>query len=280
MNHIVSADWVKEHINEITVIDCRFHLAVPDKGLIEYHENHIPGAHYMDLNKDLSNKVDTHGGRHPLPDFQELHRKLQNIGVHDGGKVLLYDDQNGAMASRLWFLLKILGHEHVLILDGGYREWLKQEYPVTPEVPLQEKRDTFTFKVIEEEFVMHMEEVKSQLSTFQSGAAYLLDAREPNRYRGLEEPIDKVAGHIPGALNFFWMENMENGKWKKTEALQERFSQLDPSKEIVVYCGSGVTACPTFFALKEAGYEKVKVYAGSWSDWISYTDNPISKIKN
>ncbi|NLP51006.1 sulfurtransferase [Bacillus sp. RO1] len=280
MNHIVSVNWVKEHLDELTVMDCRFHLGAPDKGLIEYQDSHIPGAYYMDLNKDLSSAVNTHGGRHPLPDLQELHQKLQNIGVHDGGKVLLYDDQNGAMASRLWFLLKILGHEHVLIMDGGYREWVKQEYPVTAEVPVQEKRGTFTFKVKEKDFVMHMEEVKSQLSSFQSGEAYLLDARESNRYSGLEEPIDKVAGHIPGALNFFWMENMENGKWKRTEALQERFSQLDPSREIVVYCGSGVTACPTFLALKEAGFEKVKLYAGSWSDWISYTDNPVSKINN
>ncbi|WP_226683517.1 sulfurtransferase [Sutcliffiella horikoshii] len=279
MKHIVSVNWVKEHLNELTVIDCRFHLPAPDKGRAEYNEHHISGAHYMDLNKDLSSTVRSHGGRHPLPDFQELHRKLESIGVHDEGKVLLYDDQNGAMASRLWFLLKMLGHEDVGIMNGGYSEWVKQGYPVTAEVPSQEKRGTFTFKV-EEELLMDMDEVKSQLSTFESGSAYLLDAREPNRYKGVEEPIDKVAGHIPGALNFFWMENVENGKWKETEMLKARFSSLDPSKEIVVYCGSGVTACPTFLALKEAGYEKVKMYAGSWSDWISYTDNPISKIKN
>lgn len=279
MKHIVSVNWVKEHLNELTVIDCRFHLPAPDKGRAEYHDHHIPGAHYMDLNKDLSSTVCTHGGRHPLPDFQELHSKLENIGVHDGSRVVIYDDQNGAMASRLWFLLKVLGHENVWIMDEGYSEWVKQGFPVTSEVPSQEKRGTFTFNV-EEDLLMDMEVVKSQLSTFESGSAYLLDAREPNRYMGVEEPIDKVAGHIPGALNFFWMENVENGKWKETELLKARFSSLDPSKEIVVYCGSGVTACPTFLALKEAGYEKVKLYAGSWSDWISYTNNPISKIKN
>jgi thiosulfate/3-mercaptopyruvate sulfurtransferase len=214
-----------------------------------------------------------------MPDFQEFHRKLEEIGVHDGGMVLLYDDQNSAMASRLWFLLKVFGHEDVWIMDGGYSEWVKQGYPVTEEVPQKKQRGSFTFKV-EEDLVMDMDDVKSRLSSFKSGGAYLLDAREPNRYMGVEEPIDKVAGHIPGALNYFWMENVDNGKWKEPEALRERFSPLDPSKEIVVYCGSGVTACPTFIALKEAGFEKVKLYAGSWSDWISYTDNPISKIKN
>jgi len=279
MKHIVSVNWVREHLNELTIIDCRFHLPAPDKGLEEYKEHHIPGAHYLHLNKDLSSTVGTHGGRHPLPDFQELHSKLEDIGVHDGGKVLIYDDQNGAMATRLWFLLKVLGHEDVWVMDGGYSEWMKQGYPVTGEVPSHEKRGTFIFK-FEEDLLTDMEQVKSQLPAFESGSAYLLDAREPNRYLGIEEPIDKVAGHIPGAINFFWMENVENGKWKETEELKERFSSLDHSKEVVVYCGSGVTACPMFLALKEAGYEKVKLYTGSWSDWISYTDNPISKIKN
>lgn len=279
MKHIVSVNWVKEHLNEFTVIDCRFHLPAPEKGYEEYKENHIPGAYYMNLNEDLSSTVGAHGGRHPLPDFQELHRKLEDIGVHDEGKILLYDDQNGAMASRLWFLLKVLGHKNVWIMDGGYSEWVKHRYPVTTKVPLQEKLGTFTFKM-EEDLITDMEEVKSRLPALESGSAYLLDARETNRYKGIEEPIDKVAGHIPGALNFFWMENIENGKWKETKELKQRFKALDSSKEVIVYCGSGVTACPTFLALKEAGFEKIKLYAGSWSDWISYTDNPISKIKN
>lgn len=279
MKNIVSVTWVKEHLNELTVIDCRFHLPAPQKGITEYKEQHIPGAHYMDLNKDLSSSVGTHGGRHPMPDFKELHHKLEKIGVHDDRKVLIYDDQNGAMASRLWFLLKVLGHEHALIMDGGYSEWVNQGYPVTADVPQQEKRGILTMD-LKEDLLIDMESVRSNLTAFKRGGSYLLDAREPNRYNGIEESIDKLAGHIPGALNFFWMENIENGKWKDTEALKERFGQLEPSKEIVVYCGSGVTACPMFVALKEAGYEKVKLYTGSWSDWISYTDNPISSIKN
>ncbi|MCG1023115.1 sulfurtransferase [Sutcliffiella horikoshii] len=279
MKHIVSAKWVKEQLDELTIIDCRFHLHVPDKGFEEYKEHHIPGAHYMDLNKDLSSAVETHGGRHPLPDFQELFQKLEGIGVHDDGRVLLYDDQNGAMASRLWFLLQVMGHKHVLVMDGGYQKWLKEGYPVTADVPEKGKKGNFSFK-LEKDLVVDMEDVKSHLSAFNNGDAYLLDAREPNRYKGLEEPIDKIAGHIPGALNFFWMDSFENGKWKQKEALVERFSSLDSSKEAVVYCGSGVTACPTILALKEAGFDNVKLYAGSWSDWISYTANPISKIKN
>lgn len=279
MKNIVSVTWVKEHLNELTVIDCRFHLPAPEKGIAEYKEQHIPGAHYMDLNKDLSSSVGTHGGRHPMPDFKELHHKLEKIGVHDDSKVLIYDDQNGAMASRLWFLLKVLGHEHALIMDGGYSEWVNQGYPVTTDVPQQEKRGNLTMD-LKEDLLIDMESVRSNLTAFKRGGSYLLDAREPNRYNGIEESIDKLAGHIPGALNFFWMENIENGSWKDTEALNERFGQLEPSKEIVVYCGSGVTACPMFVALKEAGYEKVKLYTGSWSDWISYTDNPISSIKN
>ncbi len=279
MTQIVSAKWVKEQLDELIIIDCRFHLHAPEKGLEEYKEHHVPGAHYMDLNQDLSGEINTHGGRHPLPDFQKLYRKLQEAGVHDDGTVLLYDDQNGAMASRLWFLLQIMGHKHVLVMDGGYREWLEQGFPVTADVPQKEKRGNFSFK-LSDDLVVEMEEVNSHLSSYKNGTAYLLDAREAKRYKGIEEPIDRVAGHIPGALNFFWMDSLENGKWKQKEDLKERFLKLDSSKEIVVYCGSGVTACPTILALKEAGYNNVKLYAGSWSDWISYTKNPISKIES
>jgi thiosulfate/3-mercaptopyruvate sulfurtransferase len=276
MQYIVDAEWAEKKLNEITVIDCRFHLNDPEKGQLEYKEGHLPNAHYFDLNNDLSGAVKEHGGRHPLPDFKELHQKLEEAGVYDDGEVLLYDDQNGAMASRLWFLMELMGFKKAYILDGGFKAWKESGFPVSTEVPDMGKKGALTIN-LNESLLVDGNEVNAQLSEFISKEKYLIDARDPKRFQGTEEPIDKVAGHIPGAQNYFWMESLENGSWKSKEELKERFSDLDASKEIVVYCGSGVTACPTILTLKEAGFQNVKLYAGSWSDWISYENHPISK---
>ncbi|MCZ8522937.1 MULTISPECIES: sulfurtransferase [Paenibacillus] len=274
MKHVVSGEWLFEHGTDdrMILVDCRFALGQPHSGRSAYERDHIPGAHYLDLEADLSAPVTDHGGRHPLPDVEALSRKFGEIGIHSGSVVIAYDDQGGAMASRLWWLLTYLGHDRVCILDGGYSRWKEAGYPVTDEPPAVHPAE-FTPR-IRSELLVDMEGVKARIGR---PGTVLIDSREERRYLGIEEPIDKAAGHIPGAVNYFWKDSLTaEGGWKSPELQGERFADLAGAEEIVVYCGSGVTACPNVLALSEAGLKNVKLYAGSWSDWISYGENPVA----
>lgn len=274
MKHIVSSDWLQLHLNDrnIRIADCRFSLSDPAKGYAAYLKDHLPGAVYFDLEKDLSSPVGIHGGRHPLPDFAELAGKLETAGFHNDDIVVAYDDGDGAFAARLWWLLSYMGHEKVYVLDGGMHNWKAKGLPVTSSIP-DNKKGRYTVS-LQEEWIAGIEEVKALVHDKGTGRI-LVDSREEKRYQGLEEPIDKKAGHIPGAINKPWFEGLEAGFYKSAEEQQQRFADIDPAKEVIVYCGSGVTATPNFLALKEAGYEHVKLYAGSFSDWISYNENKI-----
>jgi len=274
LKHIVSQEWLFEHGTDehIIIADCRFVLGDPDAGQARYDEDHIPGAVYFDLEKHLSAPKQEHGGRHPLPDLKTLSKRLGEAGISKDSTVIAYDDQGGAMASRFWWLLKFLGHDNVYVLDGGYTKWKEAGYPVTEE-PAAPHAAQF-----EPHPRPHMsvsaEDVKRRLG--QPGTV-LIDSREEKRFLGVEETIDKKAGHIPGARHYFWKDVLTSqGNWKTAEELQAHFAGLPRNEEIIVYCGSGVTACPNVLALSEAGFTNVKLYAGSWSDWISYPDNPIA----
>ncbi|MBM6619312.1 sulfurtransferase [Bacillus suaedaesalsae] len=273
MSNIKSFEWVLENIDNpnVRIFDCRFQLHDPAAGAKLYTEEHLPNAFYMDLEKDLSSEIQEHGGRHPLPDIQKLTEKLSRLGVDDLVTVVAYDDQNGAMASRLWWLMKYLGHEDVFVLNGNFSSWKEQGLPLDTAISAIKRRNFHPS--IQKHIVASVEDVKAKLDNPQT---ILIDSREPNRYLGIEEPIDKISGHIPGAVNYFWQESFENGLWKNQAHLEKRFQNIPKDKEVIVYCGSGVTACPNILSLKEAGYENVLLYAGSWSDWITYSDNPIS----
>jgi thiosulfate/3-mercaptopyruvate sulfurtransferase len=274
MKHIVSMAWVAERLErpDVVIVDCRFTLGKRGEGRSAYDQDHIPGAFYLDLEQDLSGPVMEHGGRHPLPDLGALSIKLGELGVDAAKSVVAYDDQGGAMASRLWWLLRFLGHEKAFVMDEGYAAWKAAGYPVTAEIPKPQPA-TFSPKV-QRHMLISVQELKDKLG---ADGVVLLDSRERKRYLGQEEPIDKVAGHIPGARNFFWKESLDaSGRWLPPEAQQERFADLHPNDELIVYCGSGVTACPNVLALSEAGFPKVRLYAGSWSDWISYEENPVA----
>lgn len=278
MKFIVDSNWLNNQLgNEnVRIIDCRFDLGNQNKGLDEYLQDHIPGALYFDLNKDLSGRVELHGGRHPLPDLAELQDKLSAAGIDKDTTVVAYDEMGSPYAARLLWLLHYLGHEKVYILNGGYKKWVSESLPISSDIPTYERKEFLP--TIKHELLAEMAEVKEKLHKFKS--TMIIDSRDYSRYQGIEEPIDRIGGHIPSAKNFFWKNVLdENGMWKDLEELQENFNSLPKEKEIIVYCGSGVTACPNFIALKEAGYPNVKLYVGSWSDWISYKENIIEKCE-
>ncbi|MDZ5711964.1 sulfurtransferase [Jeotgalibacillus haloalkalitolerans] len=274
MHAAVSAEWLLEQIElkrPMAILDCRFDLKSPESGMVGYRQSHIPGSYYVHLDHDLSGEVKTHGGRHPLPDLTVFKRKMEQSGVSDQIPVVVYDRCDGAFAARAWWLLHYAGHEQVYILNGGYREWTDKQYPVTDQIP-EEKNTTFHLH-IRHDIVADRKEVENVVSGKQS--ACLIDSRDYARYIGDHEPIDRVPGHIPGAINNEWVNSFENGWLLDPDEQAKRFSEWDKKQPLIVYCGSGVTACPNYIALKQAGFKEVKLYPGSYSDWVSYDDHEI-----
>ncbi|ULO05194.1 sulfurtransferase [Paenibacillus sp. 19GGS1-52] len=274
MEPVVSIRWLLARLfePEMVIVDCRFLLSDPQAGRTAYTEDHIPGAIYLHLEEQLSSPIGTHGGRHPLPDITELIYTLSKAGINRDSIVVAYDDQGGAMASRFWWLLRYLGHERVYLMDEGYSAWKKASFPVSAHqavrIPSQYVAD------VQHDMVVGVEEVRAASI---NGGPLLVDSREPRRYLGLEEPMDAKAGHIPRAVNKFWKDVLDDeGRWKSSAVLKEQFADITQEQEVIVYCGSGVTACPNILALHKAGYEHVKLYAGSWSDWISYEGNVVA----
>ncbi|HEX7057017.1 MAG TPA: sulfurtransferase [Bacilli bacterium] len=276
MQNVVPIAWLAAKLasdgDKPVIVDCRFDLADPAAGKAAYDDGHIPGAVYMHLERDLSGPVGEHGGRHPLPAADSLARLFGQAGIGNDTVVVAYDDQGGAFASRLWWMLKYVGHDAVAVLEQGFSAWKRAGYPVTRDV---EPHPAKAFAAnVRPDMLLSMREVKERLHR---DDVVLLDSRDGARYRGEAEPIDPVAGHIPGAKNAFWKEGLRpDGSWKTPAEQQARFGAIAPDKEVVVYCGSGVTACPNVIALIDAGFRNVKLYGGSWSDWCSYKDNPIA----
>ncbi|URJ58857.1 sulfurtransferase [Paenibacillus polymyxa] len=278
MKSIVSKRWLLARLYEpdMIIADCRSLLGQAGAGRTQFNEDHIPGAVHFDLEEDLTAPLGEHGGRHPLPDVDTLAARLSRAGINASSRIVAYDDQGGMMASRFWWLLRYLGHEQVYVLEEGYSAWKEAKFPVTADQPIRIP-STFTPNV-QPQMLTNMQEVQRvSKDSLPDGSYILIDSRERPRYLGLEEPIDQVAGHIPGAVNFFWKEVLdEKGSFKNAEQLQQHFADLDPHAEIIVYCGSGVSACPNVLALNEVGFSKVRLYPGSWSDWISYEENPVA----
>ncbi len=266
---IVSAQWLAEHLqdNEIAIADCRFSLANPDLGYQQYQAGHIPGAYYLSLDRDLASPVQQHGGRHPLPNPDQFAAKLSSMGVTSPNTlVVAYDDSRFAFASRLWWLLRYMGHDRVAILDGGWQGWQAGGYPVSQAVPAS-KPGNF-IPQLKPEMVVDIDTVKARKDLPE---VVLVDSRERDRYLGKVEPIDPIAGHIPGAVNYCWQDVTDSeAKAKPPSEQRQRWSEIEGAKEIIVYCGSGVTACVNLLSLEMAGIPGAKLYVGSWSDWCSY----------
>jgi thiosulfate/3-mercaptopyruvate sulfurtransferase len=281
---IVSFTELAQHLDDISwvIVDCRFSLAEPGRGRHDYEQGHIPGAVYAHLNQDLSAPViPGKTGRHPLPDVDRFARKLSSWGVGPGVQVVVYDDSGGAMAARLWWLLRWLGHSAVALLDGGWQAWLGSSGPLAfgPQPGGAVPRPACEFTPhIRPELLATFEQVDAWR---QDTTARVLDARNPERYRGEQEPIDPVAGRIPGAVSAPYADLIgADFKMKTKEEILAMYSpllkQTDTSR-VVCYCGSGVTSALNLVAMLHAGFGEGRLYAGSWSEWITDPNRPVGK---
>ncbi|MFI3156964.1 MAG: sulfurtransferase [Methylococcaceae bacterium] len=275
---LISTDTLHRQLShsDRIIVDCRFSLADTEAGAKSYRHGHIPNARYAHLDKDLSSAITDFTGRHPLPNVALLAKKLGAWGIANTSQVVAYDDAGGAFAGRLWWLLRYLGHDKVAVLDGGIKHWQKQGLPITTTLP---KVKPAVFRpYLNEGAWLNALQVQNSLAR---KTICLIDARTPERYRGEQEPIDPVAGHIPYALNRAFQLNLDNnGLFLPAEQLREQFKQLigaGAPEQVVHYCGSGVTACHNLLAMEHAGLTGSKLYSGSWSEWIRNKNRAVAK---
>jgi thiosulfate/3-mercaptopyruvate sulfurtransferase len=273
---LVQAEALASQLDDarLRLFDCRFDLARPAYGRSAYLDEHLPGAHYADLNADLSSPVTPTSGRHPLPTPAQFAARLRAWGVNRDSRVVAYDDGNGMHAARLWWMLRWLGHDDVAVLDGGMRRWLQLGLPLAEQVPAPAPGDFVAQP--RSTWAVAADEV---LAATTDPSVRILDARAPERYRGEIEPIDRVAGHVPGARNHPFATSLgPDGRFLPAAALRESLhASLDgvaPGRAIA-YCGSGVTACHLLLALEHAGLPGARLYAGSWSEWSSDPARPV-----
>ncbi|HZO02325.1 MAG TPA: sulfurtransferase [Burkholderiales bacterium] len=268
---LVSTGELEKNLAHWRVFDCRHDLAKPELGEQQYREGHIPGAVFAHLDRDLSGRKTGNNGRHPLPDPQDFEKWLEKTGLTPKDHAVCYDAGPGAMAARLWWMLRWIGHDNVAVLDGGFAKWMKEGRPVTIDVPLFTPLN-YPIKP-RKELAVDAKNVEAAL-----GKSLLLDARAPVRYRGEQEPIDPVAGRIKGAKNRFNMDNLSaDGTFKNSKQLRQELEAVlgerSPS-DVIHYCGSGVAACHNLLAMELAGLKGGKLYAGSWSEWSADPKRP------
>jgi thiosulfate/3-mercaptopyruvate sulfurtransferase len=250
------------------LLDVRWRLVGPP-GVEDYRAGHLPGAVFVDLDRDLAAEPGA-GGRHPLPTPESLRAALRAAGVRRNHPVVVYDAGDGSVAARAWWLLRWVGHDQVAVLDGGYAAWTAEGRPVSTEVPTPEPGDI-------EVVPGHMSVLDADEAAELARTGVLLDARAPERYRGDVEPVDPRAGHIPGAVNAPFTGHIgPDGRWRTPEELAKRFADLgvEPGK-VGAYCGSGVTASSVVLALEVAGLGQAPLYAGSWSHWCTDPERPV-----
>lgn len=266
--HIQARQW--------RVVDCRFTLADPQAGRSAYEQLHLPGAVYAHLDDDLSGPITAQSGRHPLPEIATFAAQLGRWGIGNDTQVVAYDDAGGAIAARLWWMLRWVGHRRVAVLNGGFAKWSEDGLPLTAEQAVVEPQ-TYS----PQQYPSGVATAQQVLESLDHGDSVLLDARGPNRYRGEAEPIDPVAGHIPGAVNAPFQDNLaEDGRFRDADALRLRFESLlagRSGEHSVHMCGSGVTACHNLLAMEVAGLGGGQLYAGSWSEWIRNPQRPVAR---
>lgn len=274
---IVSAEELAQHLDDPNwiVFDCRFTLTDTEAGRRAYQHGHIPGARYAHLDEDLSSPVTPASGRHPLPDPQQLAERLGRWGVDETKQVVVYDDSFGSMAVRMWWLLRWLGHDAVALLDGGLPRWMRLKLPVAADLPA----------ITPARFVPRLQDAMwagaaEVDQARQNPGRLVIDARPEQRFSGESEMLDKVAGHIPGSVNWTFEENINfDGTYLPAEELRAAYLNLlhgIPPQQTIHSCGSGVTACHNLLAMEIAGLPGGKLYPGSWSEWITDPSRPVA----
>jgi len=274
---LIDTNTLTEHLSreDLTLIDCRFDLGNVQWGETEYAAAHLPGAHYLHLDRDLSSPMTANSGRHPLPDPPRLASRLSELGVGTGSQLVAYDQGNGAHAARLWWLARWIGIRNVAVLDGGVAAWRAAGLPLESTLRTPRRR----------ELLMSLD-AGAWLSTeavddlrLRPGNL-LVDARSADRFAGRNETIDPVAGHVPGARNRPFASNLgADGRFLTPDDLRQRFATLlgsVPPSALISMCGSGVTACHNLLALEHAGLTGARLYAGSWSEWIRDSRRPVA----
>ena len=256
---------------DLRVIDARFELMDPAYGAAAYAAGHVPGAVHLDLDEDLSSRPARHGGRHPLPDMEGLAAKLGALGISRENPVVVYDQAGAMYAARAWWLLRYAGHENVRYLDGGLAAYLAAGGALSTESP-RHPETTFELR-LRPDMVVDAEHVDAGRH---DPGVVIMDARAGERYRGEVEPLDPKAGHIPGAINRFYLDAQRDGLFKGAAELREFLAPAHDAGEVIAYCGSGVSGAHLVLALEESGVKGAKLYAGSWSDWSSYDQLPVA----
>jgi thiosulfate/3-mercaptopyruvate sulfurtransferase len=259
---------------DVLVLDCDFELGMPDKGRAAYRAGHLPGARYAHLDEDLAGPPDGSNGRHPLPARVAFAAWLRTQGLKQGQQVVACDSSGGAWAARAWWLLRWIGHARVAVLDGGKQAWTAAGLPLetgdaAPAVP-----GDF---IAGDPLVPSPATAREVLANIEQGAAQMLDARDPSRFRGDPNPVDPVAGHIPGARNRFFRDNLAaDGRFRPADELGAAFTALLGEQPALLSCGSGVTACHNALAMAVAGLPQPRLYPGSWSEWIADPARPVA----
>jgi thiosulfate/3-mercaptopyruvate sulfurtransferase len=277
---LISTDDLSVHLREAdwAVLDCRFDLADVAAGGRSYLEGHVPGALYCSLDRDLSGSTSGRNGRHPLPEIEALAATFGAWGIDSRTQVVAYDQDSGMYASRLWWLLRYVGHDAAAVLDGGFAKWTREGRPVVGRVDSRAPR-IFTADP-RKDWRLTVADVERIVDESRSDRL-LVDARAPERFEGRSETIDKAAGHIPGARNHFYGRNLSpDGTFLDPAELKARWVETlgsTPAERVVVYCGSGVTACHNLLALERAGLHGARLYPGSWSEWSSDPTRPVAK---
>ena len=273
---LVDAATLAAHLDDPhwLIIDVRHQLADTAYGARVYAESHIPGAFFLHCDCDLSGATTGTNGRHPLPDPEKLARRLGEIGVGPQTQVVVYDDAQAMIAGRMWWLLRWLGHEQVAVLDGGLQAWNASKGALTQQVPVARPAN-FVAKVCDR--CVDTDFVQAFLET---SRMHLVDARSPDRYRGENETIDPVAGHIPGAVNRFFGDNLQaDGRFKPASQLRMEWLAVLAGalpEQVVHQCGSGVSACHNMLAMEIAGLPGSRLYGGSWSEWCANRERPVA----
>jgi thiosulfate/3-mercaptopyruvate sulfurtransferase len=274
---IIATDILAAHLDrDWVIVDCRFDLQNEQWGREQYLTSHVPGAVYASLSHDMAGPRTGSNGRHPLPSIDALSATLGRFGITRGAQVVAYDQDSGMYASRLWWLLRYVGHDAVAVLDGGWAKWIREGRRVSRGDVI---RPPATFVAAPRpEMSVSVDEVRAQLG---NQMTLLVDARAPERYEGQIEPIDRVPGHIPGAVNRYYRSNGgDDFTLRPSHELRNEFLTVLGShgpSQAVMYCGSGVTACQNLLAMAHAGLPGARLYAGSWSEWSADPARPVEK---